>query len=523
LSHDGVRFHDLAGLLLGTPIALLSAMSSTGALWQDFPVTRNFPQLADDDLHVDVAIVGGGITGLTSAYLLKRRGLTVAVLEARHLLDGVTGGTTAHLTQVVDGRYYKIEQKFGAAAARLVADSTRDAIAQVETIVNAENLSCSFERLPGFLFAEKSDEVEELGLEHEAALRAGLPTEQAAPPLPFAVKDATRFLNQAQLHPRAYLLPLAQGIPGGGSHVFEGTRVSTVDEGDPCRLHTSHGATITAGKVILATHAPLNRVLLQTKLAHYRSYVVAGPIQHSPYGLFWDLANPYHYIRSQRMGDEYHLVVGGEDHKTGQEPDPNAKFDKLAEYATRFGVSDITHRWSAQVIEPVDGLPFIGLNANSERVFVATGFSGDGMTFGTLSAMILTDACLELPNRYANLYQATRIKPLASLGSYLGENIDFPMHLLSDSLRPPDALSVEEIERGEGKIVRVRGERLAVYRDDDGALHAVSPVCTHLGCHVVFNASEKSWDCPCHGSRFDVDGTVLNAPATRGLQRRNAF
>jgi glycine/D-amino acid oxidase-like deaminating enzyme/nitrite reductase/ring-hydroxylating ferredoxin subunit len=498
-------------------------MTSSGALWQDFPVTRNFPQLAEDSLHVDVAIVGGGITGITAAYLLKRRGLSVALLEARHLLDGVTGGTTAHLTQVVDGRYYKLEQRFGAAGARLVADSTRDAIEQIAAIVSGENLSCSFERLPGFLFAERSEEVEELELERAAALRAGLPAEQAAPPLPFPVKDAIRFLSQAQIHPRAYLLPLAQGIPGAGCHIFEGTRVLTVDEGDPCRLHTSLGATISADHVILATHAPLNRVLLQTKLAHYRSYVVAGPVQHSPYGLFWDMADPYHYIRSQRVGDDYHLIVGGEDHKTGQEPETLAKFDKLAAYASRFGVTEITHRWSAQVIEPVDGLPFIGLNANSERVFVATGFSGDGMIFGTLSAMILTDSCLELPNRYAELYQATRVKPLASLASYIGENIDFPLHLLSDNLRPPDAMSIDEIAKGEGKIVRIRGERLAVYRDEAGGLHAVSPVCTHLGCHVAFNASEKSWDCPCHGSRFDIDGAVLNAPAVRGLTRRNVF
>ncbi|HTM46150.1 MAG TPA: FAD-dependent oxidoreductase, partial [Polyangiaceae bacterium] len=363
----------------------------------------------------------------------------------------------------------------------------------------------------------------ELELELEAALRAGLSVERASPPLPFPVKSAIRFLNQAQFHPRAYVVPLAHGIVGGGSHVFEATRVIAVDEGEPCRIHTDLDTTLTADRVILATHAPLNRVLLQTKLAQYRSYVVAGPVRHSPYGLFWDMDDPYHYIRSHRIGDQFYLLVGGEDHKTGQDPETDVKFHRLVEYARRFDVSTITHRWSAQVIEPVDGLPFIGRNAGSERVFVATGFSGDGMVFGTLSAMILADLCRGIPNRYAELYQATRVKPLASLASYIEENVDFPLHLLSDTLRPPDVTSLDAIERGDGKIVRVRGERLAVYRDHEGALHAVSPVCTHLGCHVAFNVSERSWDCPCHGSRFDVDGTVINAPAVHNLRRRNVF
>jgi glycine/D-amino acid oxidase-like deaminating enzyme/nitrite reductase/ring-hydroxylating ferredoxin subunit len=416
-----------------------------------------------------------------------------------------------------------LEQKFGALAARLVANSTRDAIEQIARLTETTGLPCGFERLPGYLFAERTDQVEELELELEAALRAGIPVELASPPLPFPVRGALRFLNQAQLHPRAYLVPLAQGIVGEGSHVFEGTRVLAVDEGEPCRLHTDLGVTVTADRVILATHAPLNQLLLQTKLAHYRSYVVAGPVRHSPYGLFWDLDDPYHYIRSHRIGDQFYLLIGGEDHRTGQEQQTDAKFEKLAEYARRFDVNTITHRWSAQVIEPVDGLPFIGRNAGAERIFVATGFSGDGMTFGTLAAMILTDLCRGTPNPYAELYQATRVKPLASIASYLQENVDFPLHLLSDTIRPPDVASVDAIERGDGKIVRVRGERLAVYRDAQGDLHAVSPVCTHLGCHVAFNVSEKSWDCPCHGSRFDIDGTVINAPAVNNLRRRNVF
>jgi glycine/D-amino acid oxidase-like deaminating enzyme/nitrite reductase/ring-hydroxylating ferredoxin subunit len=498
-------------------------MKSTPSLWQSLPVQRDFPQLGQDGIHVDVAIIGGGITGITAAQLLKARGATVAVIEASHIASGVTACTTAHLTQVIDARYHKLEQSFGALAARLVADSARDAIDQVFTLVNGADLNCGFERIPGFLFAERADQVEELEIELEATLRAGISAERASPPLPFPVHNAIRFANQAQFHPRAYVTSLAQGIVGAGSHVFEGTRALAVDDGEPCRVHTDLGPTVTADRVILATHAPLNRVLLQTKIAHYRSYVVAGPVRHSPYGLFWDMSDPYHYIRSQRIGDQFYLLVGGEDHKTGQDQEARDPFEHLSEYARRFDVKTITHRWSGQVIESVDGLPFIGRNAGSERVFVATGFSGDGMLFGTVAAMILTDLCRGTPNRYAELYQATRVKPLASLVSYLEENVDFPLHLLSDTVRPPDVSSVDVIERGDGKIVRVRGERLAVYRDEQGGLHAVSPVCTHLGCHVTFNVSERSWDCPCHGSRFDVDGNVINAPAVHNLHRRNVF
>jgi nitrite reductase/ring-hydroxylating ferredoxin subunit len=222
-------------------------------------------------------------------------------------------------------------------------------------------------------------------------------------------------------------------------------------------------------------------------------------------------------VRRQRVGDCYHWIVGGADHKTGQEPPGPEPFERIAEFAARIGLHTIQQRWSAQVVESFDGLPLIGRNAGSERVFVATGFSGNGMTFGTLSAMILRDACLGRHNEYADLYSSARIKPLASLASFIGENVDFPLHLLSDALRPPEVTALGDIAPGEGKTVRLKGQRLAVYRDEHQLLHAVSPVCTHLGCHVKFNHSEKTWDCPCHGSRFATDGSVIDGPAAQKL------
>jgi glycine/D-amino acid oxidase-like deaminating enzyme/nitrite reductase/ring-hydroxylating ferredoxin subunit len=495
-------------------------MHATQSLWKTTSTPRSYSRLERGTLHVDVAIVGGGITGVTAATLLEQAGKRIALLEAREIGSGVTSGTTAHLTEAIDTRYQTIERDFGREGAHLVAQSSRAAIEEVARLAAVFAGDCDFERLPGYLYTENDEDVDEMKKELEVARRSGVQVELCAVPLPIVTKAGIRFDNQAQFHPLKYVSALAARLPGQGSHVFSRSRVLTVDEGEPCRLHLETGATVTCDRVILATHAPLNRVALETKLAQYRSYVVSGKASQTPHGLFWDTADPYHYIRRQSVGGHAHLIVGGEDHKTGKFQGVEDPFAKLEAFGARFGLESVECRWSAQVVESVDGLPFIGKNAMSERVYVATGFSGNGMTFGTLSAMILTDACLDRDNVYAKLYSATRIKPLAALPSFLGENVDFPLHLLSDNLRPPDVRSLDDIPRGEGKIVRVRGERLAVYRERSGELKAVSPVCTHLGCHVKFNSAETSWDCPCHGSRFAVDGTVLDGPAVMALERR---
>jgi glycine/D-amino acid oxidase-like deaminating enzyme/nitrite reductase/ring-hydroxylating ferredoxin subunit len=470
-----------------------------------------------DRLHVDVAIVGGGITGVTSALLLKDAGLRVAVLEARRLGSGVTAGTTAHITSVLDTRYHQLEQTFGREGAALAARSSRAAIEQIGRLVERTRADCDFARVPGYLFTEHDSGVDELKRELAAARSAGLEAEMSHVPLPLLARAGICFQGQAQFNPVLYVVGLAANIPGNGSYVFEQARVVSIDEGEPCRVHLEHGEVLTAEHVILATHVPVNRMLITPKLAQYRSYVVSGVAPQSSPGLFWDTEEPYHYVRRQRVGDCFHWIVGGGDHKTGQEPSGPEPFERVAEFAARIGLHAIEQRWSAQVVESIDGLPLIGKNAGSERVYVATGFSGNGMTFGTLSAMILSDACLGRSNEFAEFYSAARIKPLASLASFVGENVDFPLHLLSDALRPPEAKSLNEIQVGEGKTVRVAGRRLAVYRDDHQLLHAVSPVCTHLGCHVKFNHAEKTWDCPCHGSRFAADGTVIDGPAVVNL------
>ncbi len=495
-------------------------MHATKPVWAAPQFEPVFRPLEASDVEIDVAIIGAGVTGLTAALLLKRSGKRVAVFEARQILAGVTGSTTSHLTQIVDTRYHVIEEKFGRDGSRLVAESNGAAIDLIELIVNQLKIDCGFERVPGFLFAETSQQHDELQFELPATIRAGvLAAAQALPPgLPFAVKGAMRVENQGQLDPRAYLVPIALEVNSNGSYVFEKTPVIAIHEGTPCWLETAAGPTVKAKHVIVATHSPLNVVLLQTKIAHYQSYVVSGPVTQPTGGLLWDMADPYHYVRTQQTTHGLQLIIGGEDHKTGQEPNTEAAFERLTEYARRFHMVP-DRRWSAQVVEPVDGLPFIGRNSGSSKVFVATGYSGNGMTFGTVAAMVLSDLILGRPNPWASLYDATRIKPVASLKSYITENVDFPLHLVGGVFKTPEARSVDEVKRDEGKIVLTEGKRLAVFRDDEGELHAVASVCTHLGCHVSFNSAQKSWDCPCHGSRFSIDGEVLDGPAIKPLER----
>jgi len=494
-------------------------MHATKPLWADPQFEPVFRPLDNSDLEVDVAIIGAGVTGLTSALLLKRAGQRVAVFEAREILGGVTGATTSHLTQIVDTRYHVIEEKFGREGAKLVAESSAESIKLIELIVNQLKLDCGFERVPGYLFATTKEQHDELQVELAAAIRAGVnAAAQALPPLPFPVMGSMRVDHQAQIDPRAYLVPIALEINSNGSYVFEKTPVVAIHEGSPCWLETASGPTVKAEQVIVATHSPLNVLLLQTKIAHYQSYVISGPIAERPSALLWDMDDPYHYIRTQKTRHGLQLIIGGEDHKTGQQTHTEAAFERLAQYARKFHMAP-DRRWSAQVIEPVDGLPFIGRNSGSSKVSVATGFSGNGMTFGTIAAMVMTDRVLGRPNPWASLYDATRIKPLASIKSYIQENVDFPLHLVAGVLKPAEAKSLAEVKHDEGKIVMTGGKRLAVYRDLDGAVHAVSSVCTHLGCHVAFNTAEKSWDCPCHGSRFTADGEVLAGPAIRPLER----
>jgi glycine/D-amino acid oxidase-like deaminating enzyme/nitrite reductase/ring-hydroxylating ferredoxin subunit len=497
--------------------------TASKSLWVATGPEARFPRLSRN-IRVDVAVVGGGITGLTAATLLKRAGLSVALLEGRRVAEGASGHTTAHLTEALDTRYTDLIARFGADKAGLAASSARTAIERIASFVEEHRLDCDFARVPGFLYAEDPEDVQQLEEELRAACELGLRASLVHDvPLPFRVSAALRFEDQARFHVRRYLVPLAQALPGDGSHVFENTHVLEIEDGEPCRLSTET-ARVSARSVIEATHVPLNRVLVQTKLAHYRSYALALRLRAGasvPSGLFWDTSDPYHYLRDQRTDSGPLLVVGGEDHKTGQDDETLGRFERLLEYArARFKVRSVAYRWSAQVAEPVDGLPFIGRNPLSSHLYVATGYSGTGLTFGTLAGMLLSDLILGRANPWQQLYDPGRLTAAPAVAAgFVKENVDYPVRMIADRLKAAEAESFSEVARGRGKLVKADGKTLAVYRDEHGAAHAVSAVCTHLGCQVVFNEAERTWDCPCHGSRFDINGEVVNGPAVEPLKR----
>jgi glycine/D-amino acid oxidase-like deaminating enzyme/nitrite reductase/ring-hydroxylating ferredoxin subunit len=494
----------------------------TTSLWRATSAAPSYASL-QGDLHVDVAVIGAGITGLTAALLLAERGRSVAVLEKETIAAGETGNTTAHLTVALDARYHYIRRKYGVDEARLVADASVASLDKIADIVERYAIDCRFRRVPGYLYTEKRKYVSELKNEAAAAREAGLDaqwTEEV--PLTLATRGAVLWPNQAQFHPGQYLAALAAHATKAGARIFERTFVKGIEDGEPCVIETENGR-VTAGAVFMATNIPIvGFTHVNTLSAAYRSYAIAlAETEAHPDGLFWDTADPYHYTRWQETDEGTFLIVGGEDHRVGEEEDTDGRFTALERYANEtFGSRPLRYRWSGQIIEPHGGLPLIGGVGNR---YISAGYSGQGMTFGTLGAMIVTDLITGVDNRWAELFDPKHARPHVTTREFITENLHFPGHLIPDRLTGLDveAKSTDEVQAGEGRIIKVDGRKIAAYRDDAGALHCVSPVCTHMKCDVAWNGAEKTWDCPCHGSRFSPDGDVVNGPAHTPLQKEN--
>jgi glycine/D-amino acid oxidase-like deaminating enzyme/nitrite reductase/ring-hydroxylating ferredoxin subunit len=478
------------------------------------------------DTEADVCIIGAGIAGLTTAYLLQKEGKSVVVLDAYGLAAGETGRTTAHLTAVLDDRFSHLELLFGAVGARLAADSHRAAIDRIESIVRDERIDCDFERVTGYLVAMDDKQRRALDNEFAAVPRAGFYEAEGFPevPLPGVVDTGPglMFPEQAMFHPARYMIGLAKAYSSLGGRIFVGAHVRSVTGGAGASVETDDGLRVSARHIVVATNTPINdRVTMQTKQAAYRSYAVAFDIPKNSYPgfLLWDLEDPYHYVRLMRAGDHDRLIVGGEDHKTGQAGDMAVRYRRLEEWTRRHfsAVGEVAYRWSGQIMEPIDSLAFIGRNpGDDDNVYIATGDSGHGMTHGTIAGMLITDLIQKRDNPWVAIYEPSRKTP-RSVTSFLSENVNVAARLLKDWVKPSEVDNLEQIGRGEGAILRQGGSKTAVYRARGGALHRVSAVCTHLGCIVQWNPNEKSWDCPCHGSRFDIEGRVLNGPAVSRL------
>ncbi|MDP9068973.1 MAG: FAD-dependent oxidoreductase [Actinomycetota bacterium] len=485
------------------------------------PETSYRPVVGDHT--VDVAIVGGGIFGITAAYLLKQEGRSVAVIEGDRIVRGVTGYTTAKITSSQSLIYSQLVKKVGEDGARTYGESNEAALAKIADLVTSLDIDCDFERQDNYVYTETDSELSSVQEEAEIAASLGLPSSFVSEgPLPFPIKGAVRFTNQAQFHPRKYLLALARLVEGGGSHIFERTKALDVDEGEPCRVVTERG-TISATDVIVATNMPfLDRGLFFAKVHPHRSYVVAGYAEaasSAPPGMHISAESPTRSIRLIRDGERTLVMVGGEGHKTGEEPDTERCYERLEAYAReRFGLTSIDYRWSTQDTVPVDQVPYIGrYTRSSEHLFTGTGFRKWGMTNGTLAAMLLTDRIMGRDNPWADLYDSKRINAPAAAKEFVKENVQVGMRWVVDRLQPPGG-SLDDLPAGEGTVIRRGPQPVAVYKNEDGTCRGLSAVCTHLACIVHWNTAEKSWDCPCHGSRFDLDGSVIQGPATKPLE-----
>jgi glycine/D-amino acid oxidase-like deaminating enzyme/nitrite reductase/ring-hydroxylating ferredoxin subunit len=485
--------------------------------WTETAKVVSFSALKEN-IEADVCVVGGGISGITTAYLLNRAGKKVVLLEDGSIGSGETSRTTAHLTNAFDDRYFEMERMHSKQDIRILADSHSQAIDLIEKLVRTEAIDCDFERVPGYLFIPPGETLDILYKERDAAHRAGLTDVQFVEVTPLGA-PALLFPDQAQFHILKYLSGLASRAHQQGVEIYTHTHVDSIEEH---AVKTLSGHTVTAKHIVVATNSPVHlRFAIHTKQAPYRTYVVALRIPKGsvPKALYWDTGDPYHYVRIQETDHGDLLIVGGEDHKTGQENDGQERLSKLIDWAQQtFGVAGTpVYSWSGQVMEPVDGVAYIGKSPGKEEdIYIITGDSGNGMTHGTLAGIILTDLITGKHNHWAELYDPKRIT-MGAAKEYARENLNVAVQY-ADHIRSGDVDSSQKIAPGEGAVVHRGTKKIAMYKDERGHTHECSAVCTHAGCVVHWNSTEKSWDCPCHGSRFNPYGKVLNGPAIADLE-----
>jgi len=494
------------------------------SLWME---TAKVPEAAplDHDKAADVVVVGSGIAGLSTAYELSRLGEHVAVLDRGKLAGGMTSRTSAHLTSNVDDLFQELIRLRGIEEARSYFKARLAAIDRIEEIQSEESIDCDFQRVSGYLFPAKADDVSTLEAELDASRQVGFRGVKWVDQTPIPDAGAGRsliFPNQARFHPRKYVAGLIGAIKRAGGELYADTPVTRVEEKDGgIVVVTSKGAALRARAAVIATNSPINDWLaIHTKQAPYRTYVIAG---HVPSGsvadaLYWDTLDPYHYVRLQPAGEQHPwLIVGGEDHKTAEADDAERRLAKLEAWARSLvpGLEEIKYRWSGQVLEPVDYLPYSGKNPGNERIFIHTGDSGEGLTNGVIGSLVLRDLVRGRKNRSSAMLDPGRITAKAS-GRFVSENLTVASNL-AEYMRGGELSSLDDLKPGEGAVVRRGLKKVAAYRDDRGNLHLRSAACTHAGCVLHWNSFERCWDCTCHGSHFSIDGEPLNAPAFQPL------
>ena len=499
----------------------------TTSYWFDSSKRPRFRPLARS-LSVDVLVVGGGVTGIVTSYLLHKAGLRVALLERERLASRDSGHTTAHLTCVTDKRLHELANDLGQDHAKATWDAGTAAVDEIERLVQEKNIECEFSRVPGYLHAPvsggKVDERPNLKKDAQLANEFGFNAAYLGR-VPFMNTPGVRFADQAKFHPLKFLFALAKEIHGDGARIFENSPVTKFDSKK--KRAKANGHWINYDRVVLATNNPLlgesgllGGTLFQTKLSLYSSYVVGAVIPRGsiPIASFWDTNDPYQYLRVDRHGASDYVIFGGEDHKTGQVRNTETCFRKVEKSLLDLvPLAKIDHRWSGQVILANDGLPYIG--PNEEDQFIATAYCGNGYTFGVTAAVMARDWITGIKNPWRDLFSPDRKVIRGGTWDYLRENKDYPYYLIQDRFRSPEGKSLRAVKREEGKILKLGRKKVAVYRDQRGKVKKMSAVCTHMGCLVRWNQAESTWDCPCHGSRFGPKGNVLAGPAEAPLAR----
>lgn len=504
------------------PLALAPGVT----LWTASAKLPNYPSLRDT-VTTDTCVIGGGMAGLCTAYRLAKAGQSVVVLTQAGLGDSETAHTTAHLTNILDERYFDLEKLHGEETMRLASESHAAAVDWIEQTAREEEIDCDFERCDGYLFSTPGESDDALQREFETTRHLGLlPERLPAGVMPLPIEAASlRFPRQGRFHPLKFAAGLVRAIERMNGRIYCDTHVDHVQAGMPTEVSSANGA-VKARAVVVASGSPIsNLVVLQTKQAAYRTYVIGANMTPDAIsnGLFWDTDSPYHYVRTHSVESDdgkgrVLLIVGGEDHKTGQAADTEERYDRLEDWMRHHFpmAGEVEYRWSGQILEPIDGLAYIGRNPGDSNVYVVTGTSGNGITYGAIGGLLVSDLILSRENPWAKAYSPSRIT-LGSAAHYLHENLNVAAYY-TELATPGEVVNVNEILPDSGAVIRRGLHKHAVYRDESGNLHRYSAVCQHLHCIVHWNSAERSWDCPCHGSRYDRFGKLINGPSLKNLQ-----